>query len=122
MFENIVGFFKKIFKKEEEEESNKDMAKERLHLVLMQDRANVSADFLEMMKQEIIDVIKKYIDVDESEIDVHLTSQTSEDGTTVGPALFANIPIVSIKHTGEMDDEVKEKVEDIQQKADNKSP
>ena len=42
----------------EQEENNKDMAKERLHLVLMQDRANVSADFLEMMKQEIIDVIK----------------------------------------------------------------
>lgn len=45
MFENIVGFFKKLLKKEEEEENNKDMAKERLHLVLMQDRANVSADF-----------------------------------------------------------------------------
>ena len=36
MFENIVGFFKKLLKKEEEEENNKDMAKERLHLVLMQ--------------------------------------------------------------------------------------
>ena len=70
MFENIVGFFKKLLKKEEEEENNKDMAKERLHLVLMQDRANVSADFLEMMKQEIIDVIKKYIDVDEKEIEM----------------------------------------------------
>ncbi len=41
------------------QESSKDAAKERLHLVLMQDRANVSADFLELMKQEIIDVIKK---------------------------------------------------------------
>ena len=97
MFENIVGFFKKIFKKEEEEENNKDMAKERLHLVLMQDRANVSADFLEMMKQEIIDVIKKYIDVDEKEIDVHLTSKTNEDGTASAPALYANIPILNIK-------------------------
>ena len=121
MFENIVGFFKKIFKKEEEEESNKDMAKERLHLVLMQDRANVSADFLEMMKQEIIDVIKKYIDVDESEIDVHLTNKTSEDGTTVGPALYANIPIVSIKHAGEMDDEVKEKVQEQEETNKNET-
>ena len=112
MFENIVGFFKKLLKKEEEEENNKDMAKERLHLVLMQDRANVSADFLEMMKQEIIDVIKKYIDVDEKEIDVHLTSKANEDGTASAPALYANIPIVSIKHTGEMDDEVVEKVQE----------
>lgn len=120
MFENIVGFFKKMFKKEEEEENNKDMAKERLHLVLMQDRANVSADFLEMMKQEIIDVIKKYIDVDEKEIDVHLTSKTNEDGTTAAPALYANIPIVSIKHTGDMDDEVVEKVQEVEEKKDNR--
>ena len=111
MFENIVGFFKKLVKKETEEENNKDMAKERLHLVLMQDRANVSADFLDMMKQEIIDVIKKYIDVDESEIDVHLTNKTSDDGTT-GPALYANIPIVSIKHSGDIDEETKEKVKE----------
>ncbi len=33
----------------------------------MQDRANVSADFLDMMKQEIIEVIKKYIDIDEKQ-------------------------------------------------------
>ena len=98
MFENIVGFFKKLLKKEEEEENNKDMAKERLHLVLMQDRANVSADFLEMMKQEIIDVIKKYITVDENEIDVRLTNKTNDDGTSGAPALYANIPIVSIKN------------------------
>ena len=39
------------------------MAKERLHLVLMQDRANVSADFLDLMRQERIKVIKKYIDI-----------------------------------------------------------
>ena len=43
----------------EKDTDSKDTAKERLHLVLMQDRANVSADFLELMKQEIIDVIKK---------------------------------------------------------------
>ena len=66
MFENIVSFFKKFGKKEQKEVNSKDTAKERLHLVLMQDRANVSADFLDMMRQEIIEVIKKYIDVDEA--------------------------------------------------------
>ena len=53
MFEAIINFFKK-FSKSEEEAKSKDTAKERLHLVLMQDRANVSADFLDMMKQEIV--------------------------------------------------------------------
>ena len=101
MFENIVNFFKNIGKKEENkkmQESSKDAAKERLHLVLMQDRANVSADFLELMKQEIIDVIKKYIEVDEKEIDVRLTNKENDDGTNGVPALYANIPILNIKN------------------------
>ena len=101
MFENIIKFFKNIGKKEEknnETENSKDAAKERLHLVLMQDRANVSADFLELMKQEIIEVIKKYIDVDEGAIDVRLTNKENEDGTNGAPALYANIPIKNIKN------------------------
>ena len=99
MFESILNFFKNMGKKEKEQEQvkSKDTAKERLHLVLMQDRANVSADFLDLMKQEIIEVIKKYIDVDENAIDVRLTNKTNGDGTTGAPALYANIPIVSIK-------------------------
>ena len=101
MFENIINFFKNIGKKEENkqsQENSKNAAKERLHLVLMQDRANVSADFLELMKQEIIDVIKKYIEIDEKEIDVRLTNKENEDGTNGAPALYANIPILNIKN------------------------
>lgn len=81
MFGSIGNFFKRIVKPENKELGSKDDAKERLHLVLMQDRANVSADFLELMKQEIIDVIKKYIVVDENSIDVRLTNQPNDDGT-----------------------------------------
>lgn len=97
MFENIISFFKKMGRKDALEEKSKDTAKERLQLVLTQDRANVSADFLDMMKQEIIDIIKKYIDVDENQIDVKLTNRTNEDGTIGAPALYANIPIAGIK-------------------------
>ena len=88
---------RKITKKQDQSGNSKDAAKERLHLVLMQDRANVSADFLELMKQEIIEVIKKYIDVDENAIDVRLTNKDNGDGTKGAPALYANIPIMNIK-------------------------
>ncbi len=101
MLENFINFFKKMGKKDEEllpSSTSGDAAKERLHLVLMQDRANVSVDFLDLMKQEIIDVIKKYIDIDEQEMDVRFTNQINEDGTNGAPALYANIPIVSIKN------------------------
>ena len=97
MFESIMNFLRKMTKKEEQTLKSKDAAKERLHLVLMQDRANVSADFLDLMKQEIIEVIKKYIDIDETAMDVRLTNKENGDGTNGAPALYANIPIVNIK-------------------------
>ena len=119
MFENLIGFFKKMGKKEGQIESknNKDEAKERLHLVLMQDRANVSADFLDMMRQEIIDVIKKYIDVEDGDIDVRLTNKQNGDGTTGAPALYANIPIKSIKNeTRKMSADINKEKENKQNK------
>ena len=113
MFENMVKFLKKFNKKEKNVANNsKDAAKERLHLVLMQDRANVSADFLELMKQEIIEVIKKYIEVDESAIDVRLTNKENEDGTNGAPALYANIPILNIKNEARKIDKKENKEEE----------
>ena len=114
-----MKFFKKLSKKDEKEVTNsRDAAKERLHLVLMQDRANVSADFLELMKQEIIDVIKKYIDIDEGAIDVRLTNQENEDGTNGAPALYANIPIVNIKNEARKAEQKVESQAEEQKKED----
>ena len=115
MFESIMNLFKKLNKKEKKATVNsKEAAKERLHLVLMQDRANVSADFLELMKQEIIEVIKKYIDVDEEAIDVRLTNKENEDGTNGAPALYANIPILNIKNEArKVDSKSKQKDDEI---------
>lgn len=128
MFENIGTFFKKIMKNDTKElvsdttavNTSKDAAKERLQLVLMQDRANVSADFLELMKQEIIDVIKKYIVVEEDTIDVRIINQENEDGTNGAPSLCANIPILNIRNDNKSerlkeheDAKVSEKIEEV---------
>lgn len=123
MFESIMKFFKKLNKKEEKETNHsREAAKERLHLVLMQDRANVSADFLELMKQEIIEVIKKYIDVDEGAIDVRLTNQENEEGTNGAPALYANIPIVNIKNEArKLDQKEEKKAKDKNQKKEDQN-
>ena len=120
MFENVINFFKKIGKKDQIEAKSKDTAKERLHLVLMQDRANVSADFLDMMRQEIIEVIKKYIDVDEKDIDVRLTNKTNEDGTTGAPALYANIPIAGIREEMKKEKNIEKETEEKKQKENAK--
>ena len=111
MLDNFTTFIKKKGKKESQDKS-KNAAKERLHLVLMQDRANVSADFLEMMKLEIVDVIKKYIDVDETDMDVKLENRVNDDGTSGAPALYANIPIMGIN-----EEKKKESIEIEKEKA-----
>lgn len=113
MFDSIIKFFKKFSK--DEKKDSKDTAKERLHLVLMQDRANVSADFMELMKQEIIEVIKKYVNVDENSIDVKLTNKVNSDGTTGAPILYANIPILNVK-----DDTKQINIERKLEKSENK--
>ena len=112
MFESIMKLVRKVTKKEDQTLKSKDAAKERLHLVLMQDRANVSADFLDLIKQEIIDVIKKYIEIDESAIDVKLTNKDNGDGTNGAPALYANIPILNIKDEVRQTAKVKTKDEE----------
>ena len=95
----LGNIFKKVVKQEEDPEpESKEVAKERLQLVLMQDRANVSAEFLEMMKNEIISVVQKYIDVDEEAMDIRLTTEPNEDGTNGIPKIYANIPIIQIKN------------------------
>lgn len=78
----------------------KDVAKERLKLVLIHDRANVSPQFLEMVKSEIIKVITNYMEIDESALDIQLTRTKSEDGDRIVPALVANIPIKNVKNSG----------------------
>ncbi|NLU52847.1 MAG: cell division topological specificity factor MinE [Clostridiaceae bacterium] len=81
-------------------ESSKDVAKERLKLVLIHDRSNVSPQFLEMVKSEIIKVIQNYMDIDEDTLDIQLTKTNSDDGERVVPALVANIPIKGMKNAG----------------------
>ena len=87
----------KIFGKSK---TSKDVAKDRLKLVLIHDRANVSPQFLEMVKGEIIKVITHYMDIDEEGLDIRLTRTKSEDGQGYVPALIANIPIKNVKNAG----------------------
>lgn len=89
-----------IFKFFKRKESSKDVAKERLKLVLIHDRSNVSPQFLEMVKSEIIKVIQNYMDIDEEALDIQLTKTNSDDGERIVPALVANIPIKGMKNAG----------------------
>ena len=77
--------------------SSKNVAKERLKLVLVHDRANVSPEFLEMIKGDIMNVINDYIEVDEEGFEINLTKSKREHDEAMIPALVANIPIKRMK-------------------------
>lgn len=116
MFDNILKLFKK-------EENSKNLAKERLKLVLIHDKANVSPQFLEMVKGEIIKVIKQYMEIDEDSLDIQLTKTKSDAGDRIVPALVANIPILNVKSSdAEKINIEKEKVEEKVEKAKNVEP
>ena len=87
----FADFFKK--------KSSSNVAKDRLKLVLVSDRANCSPDIMEQIKNDIIHVISKYIEIDLEGLDIKI-EQTESDGENGSvPALFDNIPIKDIKHT-----------------------
>jgi cell division topological specificity factor len=66
------------------------VARDRLTLVLMHDRADISPGMMDNMKHDIIEVIKKYVDIDENQINLALEN---EDESV---ALVANIPIRTV--------------------------
>ena len=66
--------------------------------MLVSDRASCSPEMMEKIKNEIIEVISKYMDIDTEGLDIQITQTESEANNGTVPALFANIPIRDIKH------------------------
>lgn len=85
--------------------SSGELAKDRLRLVLISDRANCSPEIMEQMKNDIINVISKYIEIDVSGIDIKISRTDSEVANGTVPALFANIPIKDMKYANKSDNE-----------------
>ncbi len=91
-----MNFFD-LFKKKPSKSSTGTVAKDRLKLVLVHDRVDCSLELLEMLKTDIIKVIRNYMIIDEEELDICITQTRSEDNKGIVPVLYANIPIKSIR-------------------------
>ena len=84
----MLGMITNLFKKE----NSKDDAKNRLKLVLIQDRAMLPSGVLENMKDDILKVLSKYVEIEKSKLNIEVCPY-DEDPRKI--ALVANIPIVS---------------------------
>jgi len=92
-----LEFLKNIFNRKP---TSGSVAKDRLKLVLIHDRANCNTDLLEMMKNDIMQVIAKYMDIDEAAgMDINISQTTDDENKTV-PVLYANIPIKNMRKKG----------------------
>lgn len=90
----MLEFLLRVFGKESA--SSKNVAKERLRLVLVHDRADVSPQLLENLKEDLIKVISNYMEIDEKALEVNLDTS---DNTV---ALVANIPVIKMKRTSKI--------------------
>ena len=75
--------------------SPKDIASDRLKLILIHDRADLSPDLLDRIKSDLLNVISKYAEIDTEDVEVKMTKTDVVEGAS--PALIASIPIKKIK-------------------------
>lgn len=87
---SLADFFKR--------KTSSTVAKDRLKLVLVSDRAGCSPEIMEQIKNDIIAILSKYLEIDQEGLDIKIMQTESENGNGTVPALFANIPIKDIKN------------------------
>jgi cell division topological specificity factor len=73
------------------EPTSREIAKDRLRLVLVQDRVNLSSEKMNELKDDLIKVISKYVEIDREGIEISLTQNARQSRLT------ANIPLVGAR-------------------------
>ncbi len=74
---------------------SREIAKDRLKILLISDRVNCSPEMMEMIKTDIAKVISKYMKIDTQSMEIQI-SKTDRKGRDKVPTLYANIPILDL--------------------------
>lgn len=115
LYKKVIGFFQAT-QDVEEKENAKDVARNRLKLVLMQDRTNLTPYLLERMRGEMIEVLSKYVEMDKDELELNF----EQEGDSM--ALMLSIPVLRAKDEEEIQaaidaEEKAEEVEEIEEES-----
>ena len=86
-----MGFFKSLNNKP----TPKEVAKDRLKLILIHDRGEIAPEIIDKIREEILGVISKYIDIQIDDVEISV-NKNAEEGQN-SSALVANIPIKNLR-------------------------
>ena len=94
LYNKVIGFFRQT--EVQETESAKETACNRLRVVLMQDRTNLTPELMERMRKELVELLSKYVEMDKEALELNL----EQDGDQV--ALMLSIPVIRAKDEDEI--------------------
>lgn len=77
-----------------------EIARSRLKLLLVSDKVHCSPGFLELIRDDLVGVLSRYMEVDSGQVDIRLTRVESAATKEMLPALCASIPIRKIADKG----------------------
>lgn len=98
LFSDIYNTVAKFFRPQEEQgDASKSVATNRLKLVLMQDRTNLTPRILEQMRGELIDLLSRYVELDKELLELNF----EQEGEQV--ALMLSIPVIRAKDEEEIE-------------------
>lgn len=108
LYDRVLSFFTT-----QNSDDTKVMAKSRLRTVLMQDRVGFSERAMQMLKDDLIESISKYLEIDEDSFDLSIDAK---ENATI---LNLSIPVLRTKTDEEIDEALnaqeKQKIEKTQE-------
>ena len=114
----VLSLFKQT---EKEEENAKEVACNRLRVVLMQDRTNLTPELLQRMRRELVELLSKYVEMDKDALELNFDQEGDQ------MALMLSIPVIRAKDEKEIEealkaeDEAEESDEDLESEEDDDS-
>ncbi|MDE5588432.1 MAG: cell division topological specificity factor MinE [Acetatifactor sp.] len=77
--------------------SSRQIAKDRLKILLISDRVNCSPEMMELIKTDIAKVISKYMKIDAENMEIQINTKGNKAERAAKPSLYASIPIVDMQ-------------------------
>ena len=86
---------------ETEKENAKDVACNRLRVVLMQDRTNLTPELLQRMRRELVELLSRYVEMDKDALELNFDQEGDQ------MALMLSIPVIRAKDEAEIEEALK---------------